>query len=312
MFEVSTITVNNWDWQLFTCWDEHCRLGFSFLQHVLASPCVSRCKALRRICSTFHVEARNSIQWFLRQEAQWYQCKPIYNGAAGWICISLDQKFKAEIILFEISFWIATQNTSFLLYFAIYWAPDWLYTKPGLGWNGELNKPTRLWIIKCLRGDKAVSVSHTALCSTLWWFHRLLEVNNSDFSGKSNINFCCCSNLPWIREWKVVLVWSGTGYLVKISNEQPGCSGGSKCDSSTSCVATQDCPAVLLFHRPFASSFPSLNNTNLILVLFSCKFFLVVSTSILLVKQHWHPFTQGAFKGSLHGLGAHREVSCSS
>lgn len=138
-------------------------------------------------------------------------------------------------------------------------------------------------------------------------------VTNSDFSGRSNIKFCCCSSLPWIREWKIMLVWSGTGYSVKTSDEQPGCSGGSRVALAhpDTHPVWQHRTVLLSFSSTglFALSFPPLNNTSMILVSFSCEFFLVMSTSIALVKQYWHPFTQAAFQAHFMGSG-HAEEKC--
>lgn len=93
------------------------------------------------------------------------------------------------------------------------------------------------------------------------------------------------------------------------SKEQPGCSEGSRVTLAYPHTVWQHWTVLLSFSSTglFLLSFPPLNHTNIILVLFSCKFFTVMGTSIALVRQHWHPFTQAAFAGSLHGLGTAEE-----
>lgn len=91
----------------------------------------------------------------LRQEVQWYPCRPICDAAAaceaGFASIWTKSLKQNQYFLKPR---IATQKLSFLLWFAIYYASDWLYAKPGLGGNGKLNKPMIFLISKHLRRYK--------------------------------------------------------------------------------------------------------------------------------------------------------------
>lgn len=110
---------------------------------------------------------------------------------------------------------------------------------------------------------------------------------------------------------KAVKVWSGTGYSVKSSNEQPGCSGGSRVALTHPDMVWQHRTVLLSFPSTgfFLLSFPPLNSTNVILMSFSCKFFLLMSTAIAPVKSigiHSHRLLLHA-----HCVGsAHAEERC--
>lgn len=90
-----------------------------------------------------------------------------------------------------------------------------LCLKPGL----EENRKLRALIQKILRGDKPehfcilLIERYAPHCGDLMDFWK--NVANTDFSGSSNINFSCCSSLPWIREWNTMQVWSQINYSIK-------------------------------------------------------------------------------------------------
>lgn len=97
------------------------------------------------------------------------------------------------------------------------------------------------------------------------------------------------------------------------SKEQPGCSGGSRVALAYPHTVWQHRTVLLSFSSTglFALSFPPLNHTNLILVLFSYKFFTVMSTSIALVSIdiHSHRLPLQAHLWAPYSRG---EMSCSS
>lgn len=128
--------------------------GLSCLECVLSSPCVSRGKAFRKVAPPSMWKQGTQSSGFkargpmIPMQTYMWCCCCLW----GWVCINLDQILKQKQYFLKSR--IATQKLSFLLWFAIYYASDWLYAKPGLGGNGKLNKPTIFSISKHLRRYK--------------------------------------------------------------------------------------------------------------------------------------------------------------